>query len=253
MSPNLLIVLLLSLSATLFSVEINYSLSNTTHATPEDIERFKVILQKRNMGMSDKSAKIAIEENRILADAYMKEYGIPDAVKKEMQILLEEQLRNLLIDKEKAKIAINDDVLHSYYKDNKHEFRKPDTITFNVYSFDDYDDAHTFYVENKENYQHIERYVKEHNISKDSQKLPLRQLHKELQVLVKDLNASGYILPPEYFFKKYVVLDVVAIDKASLMSFDEAKDRARTLLLKKINQDTKAKLLRKYAKGGKQQ
>ena len=252
MSPKILTsTLFITFSLMLSAVELEFSLNNSIEATPEDIERFKVILQKRNMGISDKNAKIAIEENRVLADAYMKEYSIPDVLKKEMQILLEEQLRNMLIDKEKAKIEINDDILLSYYKDNKHEFYKPDRITFNIYSFKNYDDAHTFYVSNKDQFQNIKQYVKEHNISKDSQTLPLKKLHKELQALVKDTNSSKYIVPPEYFYKKYIILDVEDIEKAKLMSFTEAKKRARTLLLNKINRDTKAKLLEQYTKSGK--
>ncbi len=253
MSPKTLtLIIFMAFSFVLSAVELEFSLSSTTEATPEDIERFKVILQKRNMGISDKNAKIAIEENRVLADAYMKEYDIPDVLKKEMQILLEEQLRNMLIEKEKANIKINDDVLLSYYKDNKHEFYKPDQITFNIYSFQNYDDAHTFYVHNKDHYQNIKQYVKEHNISKDSQTMPLKKLHKELQALVNDINRSKYITPPEYFYKKYIILDVKDIEKAKLMSFEEAKKKARTLLLSKINRDTKARLLEQYKKSGKQ-
>lgn len=203
------------------------------------------------MGISDENAKIAIKENRVLADVYMEKYGIPEVLKKEMQILLEEQLRQLLIDKEKAAIKVNDDVLLSYYKDNKHEFYKPDVITFNIYSFKNYDDAHTFYAANKDNYTNIQTYVKEHNVSKDSQTMPLRKLHKKLQALVKDSNSSRYIVPPEYFYKQYIVLDVVSMEPAQLMTFTEAKKRAKARLLSKINQETKAKLLEKYKKSGK--
>ncbi len=253
MSSKILTSLLfLTLSLVLSAVEIEFSLSKHLEATPEDVERFKVILQKRNMGMSDKNAKIAIQENRLLANAYMKAYGIPEVLQKEMQILLEEQLRNMLIKKEKETIEINDDVLRSYYKDNKHEFYKPDAITFNIYSFQNYDDAHAFYANNKDRYAHIKQYVKEHNVSVDSKTLPLRTLHKELQALLKDVNSTQYITPPEYFYKKYIVLDVVAIEKAALMPFSEAKKRAKTLLLNKINRDTKEQLLKKYEKSGKE-
>ncbi len=252
-SKTVLFFLLSAFAVNLGAIEIAFSPSRSVKANGDDIERFQSILRKRNMGMSDKSAKAAVEENRILADAYLKTYGIPDVVKKEMQILLEEQLRNLLIEKEKQSIDISDDILLSYYKDNKSEFYKPDVITFNIYSFDNYDEAHAFYVDNKENYENMQRYVSEHNISKDSQKMPLRKLHKELQVLVKDTNSSRYIVPPEYFYKKYIILDVVGIEPSKLMTFTEAKQKVRTRLLSKINRDTKAKLLKKYQKGGKQQ
>ncbi len=242
-------ILLLS---SLYAIEIDISLSNSTDVDAVDVERFKVMLQKRNMGISDEGAKNAIKENRILANAYMKEYGIPDLLKIEMQIILEEKLRNMLVRKEKEKIEINNDVLLSYYKNHKDEFYKSEEITFNVYNFKNYEDAHSFYNKNRNNYTEIDSYVKDNNITKISETMLKSKLHKELRALLKDGNVTKYITPPEFFNKKYMILDVVSIQKAKILPFDKVKEKVRKSLLSKINQDTKTKLLAKYKKNGKE-
>ncbi len=242
-------ILLLS---SLYAIEIDISLSDSTDANAVDIERFKVMLQKRNMGISDANAKSAIQENRILANAYMKEYGIPDLLKIEMQIILEEKLRNMLVRKEKEKIEINNDVLLSYYKDHKDEFYKSEEITFNVYNFENYEEAYSFYSKNRDNYTEINNYVKDNNITKASETMLKSKLHKELRALLQEGNATKYITPPEFFNKKYMILDVVSIQKAKISPFNTVKKKVRASLLSKINQDTKTKLLAKYKKNGKE-
>jgi hypothetical protein len=240
-------LVILSLILPIQALEITVKPSDSIKVDQVDVDRFQSMLKKRRMGMSDKSAKKAIKENRILANAYMKEYGLPDLLKIEMQIILEEKLRNTLIKKEKKKIDISDDILLSYYKDNPEEFYQSEELTFNVYTFKQYDDAHEFYVHNKDAYSQIADYVAEHNVSNESHTMLKSKLHKELQPLLKDDNVTNYITPPEYFYKNYVILDVVSIQEAKIAPFETVKKRVRERLLSKITQETKDKLLEKYS------
>ncbi len=235
-----LIVVILSTS--LFALDITVTPSKTVTISSEEAEYFRNMLMKRHRNIDPDDAKKVLKENRVLADYFYRTYGIENDLQ-ELQILFEEKLRNKLIAKEVEKVSINDDVLLSFYKDNKDEFYKAKEIEFKIYNFSTFNQAYTFYKNCQKDGIECSELALDDNITIVHKTLPLHNFNPQLKNLLKDEVSAGYSLPPQKFFKDYIVMEVVDIIDSGILPYEQVKERVKKDLQDKIKYDTKTKLI----------
>jgi hypothetical protein len=232
-------------SVHLLALNIQVSESSNHNISSLDIEKTVALWQKRNLRIDDQEAKKLVLENRVLADAFLKNGNLNDAIKVENQIVYEEQLADIFVQNELKKID-NIEIPLSYYENNKHEFFVLADIKFKVYAFKAFEEALDCYNKNKNDISLLDAYATEHNTTVEEHTMSLKQLHPQLQNLLIDFETKGYIAPPQKFFTNYIVFEVVDIIKAHLQPFEEVKASIQTKLKKKIMNQKRDELLEQY-------
>ncbi|MEA2111644.1 MAG: hypothetical protein U9P71_06300 [Campylobacterota bacterium] len=232
------------LISSLYGLNISYTKSTILEVTPQEVKHFSIILKKRGIKINQVQAKKAILENRVLADDYLMQFDISEDIANEFKLMLEEKLREMRIKEAKNAVNISDDILLSYYKDNKDNYYKTSEIEFNVYTFSTFNKALEFYQKN--DLSKNKTIVSDNNITSTNEKMSINQLHPELLNLLKDETSFGYLVPPEKFFKNYIILEVVNIEKGHIELYENVKKAVRRDLEKKITKDITKKLLDKF-------
>lgn len=242
-------LLMMSCSIYVLAAEIDIATDKTDLITQNDIDAITKLIASRHMRVTSKNAVKILKENKILANAFLKEKLLTAETKADINVLLNEKLANLMVDNSLEKKPLSDEVLLSYYKDNLVDYYQNKKITFSVYSFDDFNSSLDFYTKYKDKVKSIKN--TEANMSQESQTLLLRNLHPDLVNLLLDNNTTGYITPPQKFYKKYIILHVKDFIDAGIEKFEAVKDDVKKIVQKKIRYDTKKALLNKYKKSEK--
>ncbi len=243
MIQKLGLIVLLAITS-LQALDITVTPSKSSTISSHEAEYFRNILMKRHINIDPQEAKKVLKQNRVFADYFYKTYGIEGKIE-ELRIVFEEKLTEELIKKEVEKVTINDDVLLSFYKDNKDEYYKNKEIEFKIYNFKTFDAAYDFYKHCNNDSAKCASLSREQNISIVHKTLPLNNFNPQLQNLLVDNTRSHYIVAPQKFFKNYIILEVVKISDDGIMPYDEVKDIVKTDLQNKIKYETKKKLIEK--------
>lgn len=238
-------ILLSFFSVHSFAINLEVTPSQSYDISQIDIENTVKLWQGRNLRIDAKEAKKLILENRVLADAFLKQGYFSDSVASENKIVYEEKLADLLVKNELKKID-NVDIPLSYYEDNKHEFYLKEDVHFKVYAYKTFEEALACYDANKNKIDQLERYAKETNASVEEHTISLKTLHPQLQNLLIDFTSGSYITPPQKFYTNYIVFEVVEIIKAHLQPFKEVEEKIRKKLKKRIMNEKRTELVKKY-------
>ena len=217
--------------------------------SPADEQEAMMDAQQYGIRIDSKDARALVKKNRILANAYVEQYGVPKELQVRFRFNLEKALVRELIRKVEKNIDLSDNVLKSYYLANKEEFRVPKKIVFTLMTLPDYQQALSLY----NHYKNIPSEVKdfkgdkENNITVEQFTMGLQEMNPALKVVLKDTNATQYLTPPQKFYKNYIVMYVQSFVPAGYRPYDsKVKSEIRALLLKKVYNRTKKELVEKY-------
>lgn len=223
------------------AITININNDKNTTVSPLEIEiHIKDAFKKFGVKPTKEAAKKRIQENRILANVYIKKYGIPKNIYIRSKLNIESDLADAYVKKEQEKIELSNDVLKSYYIVHKEDFTKPKSIEAIVKRFNDYEKAVKFYnICRKEN--NITALTKEER----PQEFFIQGLHPIIRPLLKKVKENSCI-PPLYLGKDFLVFVIFNKKKEKILPFLEVKNQIRKILLKKAYFKTRKKLLREY-------
>jgi hypothetical protein len=235
---------LLIFQSLIFAIEVTISEKQDPLITKEETNYFVKYMLKHNIQTDNKDAKNKIKESRVLANEYLNKYKLSRQTSFEIQFYLEELLKNMLIKESLKEIKMNEAVLLSYYKANKHEFYKTEEIDFNVYSFDSFENALSFYNQYRNNIENISPDAIQDRRTNQN----VRQLNRELQLLIKGL-VPPFLTTPQIFANKYTIIEVTKMHNAEIPQYNEVKKDIRKRLEQKLLKDTKQKLIDKYLHG----
>lgn len=239
-------IFFLTLLACVLLEGIEITPNKNLNVTPDEAEQMRVLWEKRQFTIDQKESHKLVKENRVLANAFLENVKLTDKLKAEISIYTEEKLAEAMVKYTISKLNMNEDILRSYYEENKHEFFQTEDIHFNLFTFTTYDDALSFYQVNKDNLDNINPYILEHNITKIEDTVPTKGLHSEIKNILSSDKKTGYITPPEKFYKNYIVIEVIEYKNAHIATYESVKNDVKALLYKKINKDTRSKLLKEY-------
>ncbi len=201
--------------------------------------------KNRGIKPTKEAAKKKIYENRVLADAYLKKYNIPTSLLINKKLEIEEALAKEYIKRFQKNVTIKNNVLKSYYVVHKKEFHRPQTIVYYPIEFDSFDRALQFYFQAKKNINIAKEYTKQHEIKK--YKVPKERIFLPIRKMFDNVKTSS-ILPPIYLGDSYVVFYVSHVLPGKELTFDEAKDKIRKILLRKSFNQTRNELLEELSR-----
>lgn len=225
-----------------WAVELQVSPSKDINATDMEIGLItSKVYKEKHIKLTQEAAKKYLQENKVLSNAYLKEYkDMPHPYKQAKEIEIEEKLADEYIKKHQEKIKLDKETLLSYYVAHKKEFLKPKTYTFYPIEFTAYEEAVEFYNKNRNNPDAIKKYIEEKKVR--SLSVP----EKKINFMVKNLfvdKKPNTLLPPVYMGNKFILFYIEDVSPEKQMSFEEAKPQIRKKLLEKVYARTRKKLL----------
>jgi hypothetical protein len=228
-------------------ITLSYNPQANTSASSEEVAMLKAAYRDRNVIIEDDAAKKVIAENRYLYQNYLKEGKIPEEVRLNFILEFEKQLAYKAIKDQQEKIDIDDTTLKSYYIANPKEFEKPEQINLSIYQLPSFEAGAKAYEALKENLLHVEAYAQDHNFSKHDYNVSLDRMDRNLQPLFKDnTKTAPYILPPQYYHGAYRLFVLHSKEPSGHYSFEESKERIKTILYRKAEKRTKLELLKPF-------
>lgn len=249
---NSTISLLLAVSAG--AVEIDISPSKSPIASQTEVSVFVSDVKKReHVVLDDDVAKSVVENNRLLADAYLKEVGIKATDLQKFRFGIEKQLAADLVTKYQEKIKTDEDVLKSYYVTHLDEFKIGNEITFKAYTYDAYADALNMYEHFSASNEGLETYAKDHNATiQFREHFPVGNLDNALKYLLEEERETPYLTVPTRYREKYILLIVQQHETDVLLPYEKVKHEIRQKLLREVRNRSRDALIEKY-RGSEQQ
>jgi hypothetical protein len=238
------ILLLLSFTFSLLAIDL--AIKPDINATVSSIESDQMItnFKKKRMIVDKSDAKTAVLDNRLLANALLKEKSseIPQELFVDIKLAIEENLAEMYVKKIQETININEDVIASYYYTHQKDFNNP-LLHADLYSFKTFEEASLFYDKSKNDLSKVNLVSQELNVNKTEQKIELSKISPTIKPLLKDTNTSNYILHPIFFNNQNVVVHVKNIQEG-YYSLEESKEKIKAVLLQKVFSDTRENLLK---------
>ena len=246
---------------TLFSLIYGVELSvkpdqNGTDAPPSqsDIRELNGYYHKYfNIRISPKGAKRLVKENRALANAYLRRYGLDPQVEDRLRVISEFVLADEMVQRIQRSIQIPPEVVHSYYLDHLDQFKRDDKVKMRSFLFKTPDDAMAFYMENKgeSSLKRLEEAAKKYSLEtlRDYKEAPLKALSPYLRSHIKK-GKKGYLLPPQLSPSRYEVFYVEEYkEEKGYKPFDEVKEEIEKQLHQKRYIRDRKKIISSLEKG----
>ena len=231
------------ISSILLSSEINIKLEDTS-ANYDEINSMKFKYKKNAYSIDDKASKRIIEENRLLALREIKDRGLNKQFLTEIKLDIEQKLAAKLIEETQKDRGVSEDVLLSYYKDNKKEFYIGEAFVMQTYKFLSFDAALQFYNKNFSNKELAQEYSKENNISVSTTQSAIKFIPKDILVLLKNDKEINYFTTPQKFKNGYLVFYIEKyIEDEKYIPFEKVKNKIKANLLNKTYVQIRKKLI----------
>ncbi len=221
-------------SIVLFNIILTFSYGIQLHISPdrnisiqqEDIDALKYFTkEKYRFIMNNEGAKKIVKENRILANAYIKEGLLTPFQQKVLLIETEKNLADQYVKHLQQTVQIPEKVLKSYYFDNLEKFKELPQVKLMRYRFKTYKDAIAFYMKKRK------------NIKFNKMKESWKSLNK-----IKEPYRSIFLVTKK---GQYTPVFVVGKDKFDIFYIEDKKEGKGYLPFEKVKKDI-AKFL--YAK-----
>ncbi len=232
-----------------FAIEVNIKVDKkpSQEVSQEEINAIQdYFYELYHFHMSEKGAKKLIQENRALANEYLKKHKLSSYDKNRIRVTTELYLANKFVKQIQNSVKLSDDVLRSYYIDNKDKYLQPNTVDFVAFIFDTPEDAIKFYEENKKSdLKKLKDIAKKDKIIiKEYKKRPLKQLKISLRYLI---NKYQHGLLPPLIGEKSSVIYVENLDrKKRYKPYSEVKKEIEKILKNKKFLEERKKILKKY-------
>jgi len=231
----------------LFAADITIKPSSSYVADRQEVALIQSAFLKQRIQIDDDDALNIIQENRFLADEYIKKNQVPQEVLLNMKLEFEKHLASEVVREMESKIEIEDEVVKSYYIANKEEFYKAPEIELNIYRFQTFDEAYLFYKRFVSQKDGIDEYVNEHNVSNNTEKTEVNRLNKLFQEMILNTKEQPpFLLPPQFFYKHYSVLYIKHIGEADVLEYEFVKEKIAKKLHEKALDRMKKEMLKPY-------
>ena len=232
-----------------YAIEVKLLQDSNITVDNDDVRAIRnFFVQKYNFHITDtRGAKKIVEENRILANQFLKE-GLFQKNKKSIQIEIEDMLAKRYVKDLQNRTKISDKVAKSYYLDNIQKYKKPPKVSIVSYRFEDIDNAYRFYKES--NTTSIDLLVKKYKPIKqmEIEKKEINALPKSIRDFI-DPDKNSYTLPPfviskgkvdVFYIKEYYPAD-------GYIPFEDVKNQIKNSLHKQTFAKERKKILEKMA------
>jgi hypothetical protein len=207
------------------------------------------VKETMNFVLMDKAAFKIAKENRILANEYIKNYGINQYDKARIRVEIEMYLSNRLTKKIQQKVNLPREILYSYYLDNKEKFKKSDKVDIAIFFFKNPEEAIEFYTKYRnKSFEEMRKAVeKTGGMVKEYNSKEVEKLKDPIKTLLKMQKRSKILLPPIVGVKYSSLLFVKRYHKGEgYKSFDEVKNTIKKLLYDKTFLKMRNEILKKY-------
>ncbi len=238
----------------LFAIEIEIKPTKTLAKVDyREAEIFRDWLRKLyRFHISNDGAYKIIAENRLLANEYIKKYGLKDDDKRMLKLQTERYLAEKFVRLFQNEHIIDDKVALSYYLDHQDQFKKEGRIKPILFIFNDADQAIKFYSLAKgKTEQEVMKIAKEMNatIKKDDWR-DIDTLKSPTLNFVKRFGKKGYMLPPEFITPSSAnVLYIEDYQKSQgYKPFESVKEDIKKYLFLQTFNKFRKKLLAQYKK-----
>jgi hypothetical protein len=237
-----------------YSVEIDVRPSNTIKVDSKDVDLFKYYLKKvYRIYIPEYGAKKIAEENRILANEFLKNYGLSENDKRYLKLITEKYLSEKFVEKfQKENAHLDEKVLLSYYLDNKDKFKNEDEVYVVMFAFDNPEKAIRFYNasnESNKKYEEVEKLAKELNATiKEKGWVSVKKIKQPFRSIIEKKKKGGLALFPEMVSSNsFIVLYSKEYKKREgYKPFEKVRKTIEQFLLKETFNDFRNQLLKKY-------
>lgn len=135
-----------------YGIQLHIYPDKNIYIQQKDIDALKHFTkEKYSFIMNDEGAKKIVKENRILANAYIKEGLLTPFQRQVLLVEIEKELADKYVKHLQQSIQIPEKVLKSYYFDNREKFKQLDKVKLVRYRFTTYKDALSFYTGKRKN------------------------------------------------------------------------------------------------------
>lgn len=228
----------------LLAVEINISTTKDTNVTNSQIEQLTLSLKEKRFMIEKESAKKLIYENRLIANNFLEQNKIPQSLQDKIILFTEDELTKLATQKEQESFKINNEVIESYYKTHKNDFKKDRTFEVTSYIFETFDEANDFYAKHKTNPSNAQQYAKEHNITSISDKLEFNKIYSLIKLNIKLNDEKDYLIHPLNFKTKFTVTHIIDFEEKGFKELGEVKEVIVKILLSTKAQEARENILK---------
>jgi hypothetical protein len=197
----------------------------------------------KRFNIEAKDAKSVTYNNRLLANEYLKKHTLPEELKLSFSLSMEEKLSKLYLENLQKDITISDDVIESYYKTKKQDFTVVPVLKTLIFTFKNFDDALTLYTYAKSNLSDIEPYAKQNSLTMVEKTSPLEGFHPSIKPILQQYSTANALTHPFWFENQFIVVYIKEIIPNKQLSFEEAKESIRNILLEKTFAGLKAKTI----------
>ena len=245
-----IVLVLAALVTSLYAVSVDIKMDSNVHITQKEAMYFQSMVRKeQNIQIDEKESKRVLKVNRILSNAWIEEGGYDAIEQMRIRRDLERAFTEKLIHKHFDKLDISEDVLLSYYIDNKKDFVLGTKVHFAAYVFRTFEPALNFYQRFREDRNDLKNYVKEHNITiRENDENTLATLHPTLENLLIDNNTTGYFTTPARYKNQFIVLDVIDFTPDAKAPYNKVKEQIKKKLYYKKKNDVRDMLQKRYMK-----
>jgi len=230
----------------MYGIEIEIRPDKKIKVQSGDISAMKHYLKKRyRFVVEDKGARQLVEENRILANEYLKSPYFKSFDRNFFKIKTERELADKFVELLQREIKIPQEAVKSYYYDHLDEFKEPPKAYLVRYSFPTYEEALRFYQDKKKN-PNIS--IKEYKgIKRDIGFASIPRFKEPLKSLVEK-HGAGYLTPPFIWAPdRYDVYYVKEIDdKPKYKDFEKVRKQIEEKLHKLTFKKRREEILKKY-------
>lgn len=243
-----LFIAALSFTLPLFAMDLSIKPDTNVSVSQNEVNQMIVNFKKKRMTMESSDAKAAVLDNRLLANAFIKNSlpEIKDELLTDLKLAIEENFAEQYVKRMQQNVDVKDEVIASYYYTNRKDFLNP-VVNATIYSFKSFEDANLFYEKSRSNVSKIASLSQDFNATKVEQTMELSKISANIKPLLKDVNQSNYLTQPLFLNNQNVVIYINNI-KNEYLSLDESKDKIKTLLLQKIFSSTRENLLKDLKK-----
>ena len=244
---------LLFIVVPLFAVEVEVRPDKDTNITISITEKNALkdfVKSTMNFILRDEGAYKIAKENRALANEYIKQKKLSSYDFARIKVEIEMYLATRFVKDIQRNIKLSDDVLLSYYKDNKERFKKSDEADIVLIFFNNYDDAAKFYenVRNKD-FSYAKQLAKEYNATiKDYGFKKVTEFKSPTKEYLLQYKKAGVFLPPVVLSPNSVSILYVKGYKVGkgYKDFEDVKEDIRKFLYNKTFLRERNKILKKY-------
>ena len=230
MSRGLCLFFLLFYSISSMAVEVVLQKSGE-----KPVSRIEVSAMKKHLHdvlhfkpKSDKDVERIVEENKMLADAFLEEHSKDTLDMALISIELNERLADQFVKELNKKIEIPDDVVKSYYLEHIEKYKKAPLVKTKIFLFKTLPEAMiVFKFSTKHDPEKTISFI-DTNISKeDVKKIKYNVPESLMRPEVKTVLVHGkehYFTPPQYYKGKYMLVFVDKIEKEQgYIPYDKVK------------------------------